>query len=243
MTEAEWLESATRHELSESTDLHEMLIWLRSNRNPTSRKLRLFAVACCRRIWNMLTDPRSQNAVAVAEQWADGATDEDDLRFSWEGAVEVIDDSITSIVNPYASRAAVAAASGRDTEQEPDVHAAHHAADYANCALTWGLPGGSGSSYLTGVNSHTEMADQVRILHELFGNPFRPVVLDSNWRTSTVVSVAQGIYDDRAFDRMPILADALEDAGCEQQDILNHCRSDGPHVRGCWVVDLLLGKE
>ena len=58
-----------------------------------------------------------------------------------------------------------------------------------------------------------------------------------------MVQIAQAIYDDRAFDRMPILADALEDAGCTDRAILDHCRSEGPHVRGCWVVDLLLGKE
>jgi hypothetical protein len=75
------------------------------------------------------------------------------------------------------------------------------------------------------------------------GNPFRPVAADSRWLTSTVVSLAQAIYDDRLFDRLPILADALEDAGCDNADILTHCRGDGSHVRGCWVVDLILGKE
>ncbi len=79
-------------------------------------------------------------------------------------------------------------------------------------------------------------------LRDIFGNPFRPVVLDPSWRTETVVALANGIYADRAFDRMPILADALEEAGCDQADILAHCRGDGPHVRGCWVVDSLLGK-
>lgn len=67
-------------------------------------------------------------------------------------------------------------------------------------------------------------------------------IMHSDWRTSTVVALAQGIYDDRAFDRLPILADALQDAGCDNPDILNHCRDTGPHARGCWVVDLVLGK-
>jgi len=80
-------------------------------------------------------------------------------------------------------------------------------------------------------------------IRDIFGNPFRPVTLDSRWQTETVVALAAGIYAERAFDRMPILADALEDAGCDHADILTHCRSDGPHVRGCWVVDLLLGKS
>ena len=77
----------------------------------------------------------------------------------------------------------------------------------------------------------------------IFGNPFRPVTFDPVWRTLDVVALARGIYDDRAFDRMPILADALQDAGCDNDDILTHCRDTGtPHARGCWVVDLVLGK-
>ena len=66
--------------------------------------------------------------------------------------------------------------------------------------------------------------------------------IDPEWRTSTVVQLAQGIYADRAFDRLPILADALQDAGCDNEDVLTHCRGTGPHARGCWVVDLILGK-
>jgi len=67
--------------------------------------------------------------------------------------------------------------------------------------------------------------------------------LDPLWRTSTVIALAKGINEEKAFDRLPILADALQDAGCENDDVLDHCRGAGPHVRGCWVVDLLLGKE
>jgi hypothetical protein len=81
----------------------------------------------------------------------------------------------------------------------------------------------------------------------VLGNPFQPVpTLDPDWlrwNEATVIRLAQSIYDDRGFDRIPILADALEEAGCTSADILGHCRSGGPHVRGCWVVDLLLGKE
>jgi hypothetical protein len=84
---------------------------------------------------------------------------------------------------------------------------------------------------------------QAQLLRDVIGNPFRPVALDPRWLTSTVVALAAGIYADRAFDRLPILADALEDAGCDSADILAHCRSDGPHARGCWVVDLVLGKS
>jgi hypothetical protein len=81
------------------------------------------------------------------------------------------------------------------------------------------------------------------LFRDIFGNPYRLVSVASVWLTSDVRTLAEGIYEDRAFDRMPILADALMDAGCDNEDILDHCRSAGPHVRGCWVIDLLLGKE
>ena len=71
------------------------------------------------------------------------------------------------------------------------------------------------------------------LFRDIFGNPFRPVTTDPRWLTSTAVSLATGIYQDRAFDRLPILADALEDAGCNEPALLEHCRSDSPHVRGC----------
>jgi hypothetical protein len=80
-------------------------------------------------------------------------------------------------------------------------------------------------------------------LRDIAGNPFRPVACDPRWRSETVVALATGIYAERAFDRMPILADALEEAGCDSADMLSHCRGDGPHCRGCWVVDGVLGKR
>jgi hypothetical protein len=80
-------------------------------------------------------------------------------------------------------------------------------------------------------------------LRDLFGNPFGPVAFDPRWRTADAVGLTRGIYEERAFDRLPLLADALMDAGCADEQVLSHCRSDGPHVRGCWVVDLVLGKE
>ncbi|MBL8792846.1 MAG: hypothetical protein JNM56_02980 [Planctomycetia bacterium] len=85
---------------------------------------------------------------------------------------------------------------------------------------------------------------QADLLRDVFGPlPFRSAAVVTSWLTSTVVSVTTAIYEERAFERMPVLADALEDAGCDNADLLNHCRSDGPHVRGCFVVDLLTGKE
>jgi hypothetical protein len=94
------------------------------------------------------------------------------------------------------------------------------------------------------IGTETEIRRSIAdILRDIFGNPFRPRTLEPAWLTSTVRALAEGIYTARAFDRMPILADALEDAGCDSEDILNHCRGDGPHVRGCWVIDLVLNKS
>lgn len=84
--------------------------------------------------------------------------------------------------------------------------------------------------------------EQAGLFRDIFGNPFRPVAFDPGWRTSTVAALAEQMYGSRDFPPMPILADALQDAGCDNEDVLAHCRGAGPHVRGCWGVDLLLGK-
>ncbi|HJZ59656.1 MAG TPA: hypothetical protein VKE74_32225 [Gemmataceae bacterium] len=86
-------------------------------------------------------------------------------------------------------------------------------------------------------------ARNAEFIRDIFGNPFRPVPFSPSWLTSTVVAIARGMYEGRDFSAMPILADALQDAGCDHTAILDHCRSECPHVRGCWVVDLLLGKS
>ena len=79
---------------------------------------------------------------------------------------------------------------------------------------------------------------------ELVGpNPFRPVAFSPEWRTDTAIALARQMYESRDFGAMPILADALQDAGCDNDDILCHCRTEQTHVRGCWVVDLVLGKQ
>ncbi len=87
-----------------------------------------------------------------------------------------------------------------------------------------------------------EYKAQSALLRCIFGNPFRPVAFADSWRSETAVALATGIYEERAFDRLPILADALEEAGCDHADVLNHLRGPGPHARGCWVVDGVLGK-
>lgn len=88
-----------------------------------------------------------------------------------------------------------------------------------------------------------EFSAQANLLRDIFGNPFRPIAFNPAWRTATVKQLAEAIYEEKAVDRMPILGDALEEAGCSNADILNHCRQPGEHVKGCWVVDLILAKS
>src|SRR5262249_4641704 len=88
-----------------------------------------------------------------------------------------------------------------------------------------------------------ERGEQCVLLRDIVGNPFRSVRIDPahlEWNDRTVPRLAAAIYRDRAFDRLPVLADALEEAGCAVRSILDHCRGPGPHVRGCWVVDLAI---
>jgi hypothetical protein len=91
--------------------------------------------------------------------------------------------------------------------------------------------------------SAEELAVQAGLLRDIFGSPFRPVVPDEAWRTPEVVKRAQPVYDSQDLNALPILADALEEAGGDHPDILAHLRGPGPHVRGCWALDLLLGRN
>jgi hypothetical protein len=88
-----------------------------------------------------------------------------------------------------------------------------------------------------------ERTAQVAMLRDVLGNPFHPITLSPSWLTSTVVSLANQMYDSRDFSAMPILADALMDSGCDNETILTHCRGPGQHVRGCWAIDRLIGRE
>lgn len=94
----------------------------------------------------------------------------------------------------------------------------------------------------THVLSPAELLDSCRLMREIFGSPGGPGRPHPAWLTTAVVGIAQGIHADRAFDRLPVLADALEDAGCADKTILAHCRGPGPHLPGCWVVDLFTGR-
>jgi hypothetical protein len=88
-----------------------------------------------------------------------------------------------------------------------------------------------------------ECEAQAVLLREMFGNPFRPVTIDPTWLTPKVVDLARQLYEEQGFDRIPDLAQALEEAGCTNKALLEHCRMQEGHVKGCWVVDLLLGKS
>ena len=111
-------------------------------------------------------------------------------------------------------------------------------------ALGWGAP-----TRTAGEVEEAAKGRQADIFRELFGNPFAPISIRPAWSTPTVTNLAQAAYEERALPsgkldaaRLAVLSDALEEAGCDNADILNHLRSSGPHVRGCWAVDLLLGK-
>ena len=216
MTEAQW---------HNSTDLTMMLEFLKGRR--FARKFRLFACACCRRVWPLLTDTRSQRGIQVSERYADGSATPRELRNAWEDARQV-----PFLVGNLGTDFAIAAAREVTTKSNPRQIA----------LLVTGYV--RNSSRYSGGNVKAEAKAQANLLRDMFGPlPYRAVRIDARWQSPTVVSIAQAIYDNCAFDRLPILADTLEDAGCDDADLLAHCRSGGEHVRGCWVVDLLLGKE
>lgn len=204
MTEQEWLTCA---------DPKTMLEFLRGK--ASDRKLRLFAVACSRRVWSVI-DSLGQAAVDVAEAYADGLAGPDEMRAA-----------------RLACQGAGGQASWYASATKPEV-AARNAARSAQVGVA--------SNPLLGTEAD-ELLAQAGLMRDIFGNPFRSVAPDLPSLTPTVVQLAQIIYDDRAFERMPELADALSQAGCTNATILDHFRGPGPHVRGCWVVDLLLGKE
>lgn len=196
----------------------------------SDRKLRLFAVACCRRIWKHLADERSRKAVEVAELYADGLVDRERLVAARDEAREV-KRFLKSLPRTSIDRAANAAF---DVTRDTGSSAANNASAEAARALNFE----DGN-----VCNPGELREQANLFRCIFGNPFRPATLDPAWLTPNVITLAQAIYDDRSFKGMPILGDALEEVGCDTADILAHCRSECGHVRGCWVIDAVLGKS
>jgi hypothetical protein len=227
MTEAEWL-AATEPSVVPAA-LHG---------RASDRKLRLLNVACGRRIWASLP-PDSRNFVEVLEQYADGLVPAQVYLLHWTHAINVA--AAADHDPPDTSTYATASVGISNPPTVASVFsclstaATAMASGFAECA-----PEGEYDSTFTRVRE-MEASWQSQLIRDIFGNPFRPVAADPTWLTSTVTALARQMYEARDFAAMPILADALQDAGCVHEDILGHCRGDGPHVRGCWVVDLLLG--
>ncbi|MDI3290167.1 hypothetical protein [Polyangium sp. 15x6] len=215
----------------------------------SDRKLRLFACACYHRIRHLLPDPLARAAVEVAERFADGeATSEERER-----AAAQVRARLDAMEGRWrASRGAEheallptheALALGGMALWAEAPKAAYYAA--SNAHLAWAAlmnpgEGPSGSGFFT--SRLAEERAQADLLRCIFGNPFRPIVAEPAWRTPEVVALARAIHDDKAFDRLVVLADALADAGCNEKSILVHGRSKAGHARGCWVVDLVLGR-
>jgi hypothetical protein len=222
MTESEWL----------ACDNPDLMIESAIAAQISSRKLRLFACACVSTIWHLLEDERSRNAVLTAEQFADGVATVRELEEARDAAQAAVRDAslAASWAAVHAASCGVAQAASRNALWEA-LWAASQAA--AQAALRDASLAATGAAI---------RAAHCGLLRCVFGNPFRQVAVDPGWLTPTVVRLARGIYEGREFDCLPILGDALEDAGCTDEMLLGHCRSAGPHARGCWVVDLLLGR-
>jgi hypothetical protein len=223
MTEAEWLTSE---------DPWPMLEFLKGK--ASERKIRLFACACCRRIWDLITEERHRKAVELVEQYVEGIANAEALGDAFRNAFRD---------NAPSGQDCAAAAASRTAYTPFDVRMAGVVSYDAAKAIA---KAADKRFYAEGYNCplrDTERAVQAHLLRDSVGNPFRPVTVDVSFVKGFVTAIANGVYDQRAFDGMPILADALEDAGCADPEILEHCRGPGPHVRGCWVVDLLLGKS
>lgn len=189
----------------------------------TDRRLRLFAVGCSRRVLHLCTNPLVGAAVVAAERFVDGRTNDDRQQLKPVRRAIFADEVWSRTPEGRLARAVI----GRE-------------AWGAAIETSWY------ASYLAGGASgraEAEREEQGPLLRDIIGNPFRPVAGDGRWRTTTVLALARGIDSGRTYDRMPILADSLEDAGCDHPDVLTHCRADRTHTRGCWVIDLLLGSR
>jgi hypothetical protein len=224
------------------------------------RKMLLCGVACCRRAEFVTTDPTHYAAIDAAELLADGLI-----------GSEQFDKIKEPIAARWPSFSAWGVAPNR--EDPMNLHdymnaaifhiesrgGIKYAANFASRALAR-QQGEDVRCYQTNENGpivtdegpvlsepgpilRSEKAIQSDLIRDIIGNPFRPVIFDPSWLDSTVIELARSIYDARDFDRMPMLGDALEKAGCNNRTILDHCRGQVKHVRGCWVVDHLLGKS
>jgi hypothetical protein len=190
------------------------------NRRASDRKWRLVGCAFCRRIWPLLPHDLNRELVLAVEENPAGEFEDPDLN------------------------AAIRASSRVQSECAGDD--AYWAAKYLGRSYYKFDPVTAVvavASRTTGGDRSAERKVQAELIRCILGDPFRPVAFDPMWRSETAVTLARGIYDLHAFDRLPILADALEEVGCDHPEVLAHCRGPGPHARGCWVVDAVLGAE
>jgi hypothetical protein len=220
MTESDWLSC---------DDPISMLELLRGR--TSDRKLRLFAVACCRHLLAQVAmNSWDAQAVDVAERYADGEASDVELQ-----------DAAGATTSDWTAAYACAEAASPEGGVDSAIYAADNAAHAAGEHAAFLLNADNDHPAFTAGRA-AEHEAQVGLVRCIFDNPFRPITIDPTYLTSDVVNLARTIYEERAFDRMPELADTLEEAGCHDAEILGHCHQPGPHVRGCWVVDAILGK-
>jgi hypothetical protein len=247
MTEAEWLAC---------TDPQPMLEFLR--REASDRKVRLFAVGCCRRVWPSLELEEFRDAVRKAESFADGLVERAEMLEAHEKALAIFvklhgkdngaGAALTASAFPSPPKSIwQRIADALDDpwwEDEMDRGDPLGPALVAARLAAWAAANLQGQTDVFDAPATiAERREQTTLVRCLFGNPFRPQPVCGAWLTREVRTLAEAIYAERAFDRMPLLADALEASGCTHADLIEHCRSHREHARGCWVVDLLLEKN
>jgi hypothetical protein len=203
----------------------------------SSRKRGIFIRHLCLSNPEAFADPRSLAAIDAADRYQAGEIDEPVYQAAVQAAVRAAEEAEARLraantqvpLQPMSCVAAQFAMTAAQTAREVATHGYYKQvmADLMRVA---------GASTCPRSTSRKRAARA-----EHFGDIQRPIVLEPSWRTEGVVGLVSSIYAERAFDHMPILGDALEDAGCADDDILGHCRWGGPHSRGCWVVDLVLG--
>ncbi len=238
----------TQDEWEKCSDPQAMLRWLHEQGKLSDRKARLFAVACGRRIWPLLDDERSRRAVEVAERFADGLAGQKERAAAERGAA--------AAAGEFPGEHAANAAWWTTAKPGQPEFMADQTARFAVQAAFLRNSAGYGEEYFEAEEAATRQEHlwQSAVLREIFGNPFRRLpAIDAavlGWNDGTVKTLAQTAYEERSVPsgtldnvRLAVLADALEEAGCTDAELLGHLRGPGPHVRGCWAVDLLLQRE
>jgi hypothetical protein len=178
----------------------------------------------------LLPDEACRESVLVAESYADGAASDQNRR------------TARNRISNQKAEDDLCATNARAAAYNTNQKTARRYYYFRGAAVAASFADGTGVCLVATLRS--EEKAQADLMRCIFGPlPFRPITVDPSWLTSTVKLLAEAIYEERAFDRLPILADALEDAGYTNQDVLAHCRGSVGHCRGCWVVDLLLGKN